>query len=252
MSTTAPVTTQGAEPLSEPQRLINTFVAPSKTFADLTRKPSWWAPWLISAVLSLAFAYTLQQKVGFDQVAENAINASPKQSEQLDRLQPAEREQQMRIVKVIFQAIFYGLPLISLVYGLVIAAALLATFNFLGSELSFKTAVPVVFYAFLPMSVVSTLIVIASMMAPGFAPEGFNIENPAATNLAAFLDPATTSRALYRLAAGVDILSIWTVILLGIGFSIVGNIKRSTAIWVIAIWLVVVKLVQAAWAAAGG
>jgi hypothetical protein len=49
----------------------------------------------------------------------------------------------------------------------------------------------------------------------------------------------------------VDVFNIWTVILLGIGFSCVSKVKRSTAILTVAGWLVIVKLIQAGMAAAG-
>jgi Yip1 domain len=238
--------------LSEPRRLLNTFIAPSKTFTDLNRKPSWWIPWLIAAVLSLIFVYTLQQRVGFDQIAEKAANASPRSAQQLERLEPAQREQQLRTMAAGFRVFFYAFPLVVLVYGLVIAGVLLLTFKFgMGAEIPFKKALAVVFYAFVPQSILSNIIVIASVMAPGFVAESFNLENPAATNLAAFLDASTTPRPLYGLAAGVDVFNIWTVILLGIGFSCVSKVKRSTAILTVAGWLVIVKLIQAGMAAAG-
>lgn len=41
--------------LSEPQRLINVFIAPQSTFADLRRKASWWVPFVLSCI----FAYGL-------------------------------------------------------------------------------------------------------------------------------------------------------------------------------------------------
>ncbi len=40
-------------PLSEPARILNTFIAPSKTFTDLQRKSSWWAPWLLISIVSI-------------------------------------------------------------------------------------------------------------------------------------------------------------------------------------------------------
>jgi len=42
-------------PLSEGQRIVDTFVAPSKTFADVLRKSSWWGPLLLMIVVSIAF-----------------------------------------------------------------------------------------------------------------------------------------------------------------------------------------------------
>jgi len=55
-------------PLSEGQRLVDVFFAPSKTFTDLRRNASWWAPFLIIAIVSLLFVYTVDQKVGFRKV----------------------------------------------------------------------------------------------------------------------------------------------------------------------------------------
>jgi len=75
---------QEPAPLSEGQRLVNTFFAPSKAFTDLRRNASWWAPFLIIAVVSLLFIYVVDQKVGFQKVAENQIQLQPKQAERLD------------------------------------------------------------------------------------------------------------------------------------------------------------------------
>ena len=246
-STSVPASTQS---LSEPQRLLNTFVAPSKTFTDLNRKPSWWAPWLVMAILSLVFAYLVDQKVGSEQIVETSLKMAPKEAEQLDRLAPEERRQRLTVAVKITQGILYSSPIFLLLIGLITAAVLMATFNFAtGSEISFRVALAVLFYAWLPPSVIKTVIVIASLLAPGFAREGFFIENPAATNLAAFIAFPPSSPALYKLAAGADVLAIWTIILLGIGFSTVSRAKRSTAMLMVAGWYVFIVLLGAGWAA---
>ncbi|MCI0349632.1 MAG: YIP1 family protein [Acidobacteriales bacterium] len=237
-------------PLSEPQRLLNTFIAPSKTFTDLKRKASWWAPWLVMAVLSCLFAYVVDQKVGSDQIVETSLKMAPKDAAQLDRLDPAARQSQLALAAKITQVIIYATPVVLLLLGLLVAVVLMGTINFAtGSETNFKTALAVTFYAWLPPSVVKTLIVIASLLAPGFAPEGFFIENPAATNLAAFMSFPPSSPALYKLAAAIDVLGVWTIILLGIGFSAVGKAKRSTATLLVAGWYVFIVLLGVAWAA---
>ena len=35
------------KPLSQAERVVDTFIAPSKTFTDILRSSSWWLPWLI-------------------------------------------------------------------------------------------------------------------------------------------------------------------------------------------------------------
>ena len=242
---------QTAPALSESQRLANTFIAPSKTFADLLRKPSWWAPWLVMAVLWIAFAYVVDNKVGSEQIVETALKMAPKQAEQLDRLDPAARQQQLSLAAKINRGVLYAIPvLFVLIPGLIVAVVLMATINFAtGSAINFRTALAVVFYGWLPPSVVKILIVIASLLSPGFAPEGFFVENPATTNLASFMSFPPSSVALYKLAAGVDVLAIWTIILLGIGFATVGKKKRSTATLIVAGWYVLIVVLSAGWAA---
>jgi hypothetical protein len=48
-------------PLSEGARLVNTFIAPSKTFTDLGRNASWWAPFILISVAALAFFVVVGQ-----------------------------------------------------------------------------------------------------------------------------------------------------------------------------------------------
>ena len=73
--------------LSEPQRLVNTFIAPSKTFIDIRRNASWWVPFLLVCIFSISFFVMVDKRVGFDQVARTMF-ANSKAIQQLD---PAHR-----------------------------------------------------------------------------------------------------------------------------------------------------------------
>ena len=66
----------GTAPLSEGARIVDTFIAPSKTFTDLRRSASWWAPWLLLSIVGMAFVFVVGRQIGFDQLAHNQINAS--------------------------------------------------------------------------------------------------------------------------------------------------------------------------------
>src|ERR1700730_11927265 len=96
MATAAAVPPQETAPLSEVQRVVNVFIAPSKTFTDLRRSASWWLPFLISVIVSTIFVYVGDQKVGFRKITENTLQTQPKQAEQLEKLPPDQREAQMR------------------------------------------------------------------------------------------------------------------------------------------------------------
>ena len=75
-----------AEPvgLSQWQRVINTFSAPSKTFEDIKRgNRSWWMPFLIAIMAGYVLFAAITFKIGWAQVAENTIHLSPKSEEKL-------------------------------------------------------------------------------------------------------------------------------------------------------------------------
>jgi len=239
--------TQGPAPLSEGQRLINVFFAPSKTFTDLRRNANWWAPFLIMAIVSMMFVYVVDQKVGFRKVVENQIRLQPKQADRLERLPADQRETAMRQQTGFWRAFSYASPLVGLIFYAIIAAVLFATFKFaVSADIRFKTMFALVIYAWLPAVFVSLLAII-SLLA-GVSSDGFMIQNPAATNLGAFLDP-TASPVLYALLSSVDVFTIWSLILMAIGVTCISKVKRGTAFAVVLGWYglwVLIKLGLAA------
>ena len=59
--------------LSQGERVIDTFIAPSKTFTDILRSQSWWLPFLIIIVIGYGFIFAVEKKVGWEQVVENSL-----------------------------------------------------------------------------------------------------------------------------------------------------------------------------------
>jgi hypothetical protein len=53
------------------------------------------------------------------------------------------------------------------------------------------------------------------------------------------------------MASSLDILVIWTIVLMGIGFACNSKVKRGTAIGIVAGWYLLWKLVTSALAARG-
>jgi hypothetical protein len=48
-------------PLSQGARIINTFIAPSKTFTDLRRSASWWLPFLLITIAGWGLVFVAEQ-----------------------------------------------------------------------------------------------------------------------------------------------------------------------------------------------
>jgi Yip1 domain len=221
-------------PMSEGARIVDTFIAPSKTFTDLRRNASWWAPFLLMVIVSTVFVYTAGQKIGFRKIMENQMQAQPKAQARLENLPADQREAQLQAGAKFTGIISYAFPVITLIIWLVIATALFATFKFAaGADVSFKVALAIVIYSALPL-MVKTLLALVSVVA-GMSPDSFSFQNPVATNPGYFMNPSDNV-FLYSVASGVDIFLIWTLALTAIGFACVSKVKRSTSFAIVFGW----------------
>jgi hypothetical protein len=250
---TPPVASSGAPEtaprLSEGARIINTFIAPSKTFTDLRRNAAWWAPWLLISIFSIAFMLTISKQIGFEQITRNQIAHSAR-ADQFDKLPADQQAKQVQISIRILQVFAFGSPIVILFFSLIATVILWATFKVgFSAQTTFGQAYAIGMYAGLP-GVIGAILGIISLFA-GVNPEGFDINNPIATNLAYYLDPDTTGKFVRGMASALDLFIIWTIVLIGIGYSSTSKVKRSTAIIVVVCWYLVWKLITSGLATLG-
>lgn len=228
--------------LSEGQRLLYTFTAPSKTMADLRRNASWWVPWLLISVASLAFCFTLDKKIGWGQVMETQIQANPKSAEKMDRMQPEQREKIAKIQEISARVIGYAAPVTTLLLLVVVAGVLLGVFNFgFGAKLQFKELMGVVAYGYLPTILYSLLVILIMFLVE---PDVFDIKNPIASGPAYFVP--STMPFLKGVLGAFDVFTLWQVFLLAIGVSQLSKVKKGMAFAVIFALVLVVKFVGGA------
>ncbi len=198
----SPVPMPEPTPLSQGARIVNTFIAPSKTFTDLRRNASWWAPWLLIAVCAALFAYAMGKQVGFEQISKSQVEHS-KRADQFDKLPADQQAAQLRVTGKVVAFFSYFSPFLLLLYCLIGTLVLWLTFKLvLGGETTFGQAYAITMHAWLP-----GMIFVRAM------------------------------------ASSLDFLSIWTIILIGIGYACTSKVKRSTAITIVAVWYLVFKLV---------
>ena len=154
----------------------------------------------------------------------------------------------LQLSVTITKAISYCFPIVLLISLAVIAVVLMVTFNFgMGQEIGFAESMAVVTYAHLP-GIIKGVLATVSLYA-GASPEGFNFENPLASNLGALID-VSEHPLLYRLGSAVDVFTIWVLILTGIGFACVSKLKRSTSLAVVFGWYALITLIGIGFAAA--
>jgi Yip1 domain len=245
MSSASSVAPLEQPPLSQGERVIDTFIAPSKTFTDIRRSSSWWVPWILLAIVSLAMVTVVDKKLGMDKVVENQMALSPKQAEKLDQLPPDQRASQMQTIVKFTRTIAYAYPAIAIIVVAIMAAVLMGTFNLgFGAHLTFNQCMAISMYASLP-GIIKALIAILAISVGGG--ESFTFQNPVASNLGALVDPS--SHFLYSVATSLDVFTIWVIVLTGLGYACVTKLKRGTCMAVVFGWWAVVVLAGAGFAA---
>lgn len=230
----------GVGGLSQGERVVDVFVAPSKTFHDILRSSSWWLPFLLMVVFTLAQGFVVDRQVGFDRVTENQIEANPKRADAMNQLPPEQKAAQLHMMAKVTGGITYAMPLFLLFATAVYALILWGSFNFLlGSETTFSRVFAVCMYASLPYMLLAILVII-SLYAGGNA-EGFDYKYPAGTSLGYFfVDVAPWLRALL---GRLDIIQLWTVVLTALGMSIVAKkTLMQSAMVVFGLWFLMTLL----------
>jgi len=109
-----------------------------------------------------------------------------------------------------------GIPLMTLV----VAAVVMVAARIFGSSVTFKQMFSITAYSWLTGALNAALAIVILFLKP---PGEFNLENPTGFNVAAYLDPMTTSKWLYSLAGSLDLFAIWTAILMAVGISAAGK-----------------------------
>jgi hypothetical protein len=226
---TAPTAISQGPLLSQPTRIVNTFIDPVKTFTDLNRGNAWWMAFLLLVVVGYATVFGIVKQITIEKLVENQINSNPRTVEQMEKLTPEQRAQAMQR-GVLFGKIFsYGFPASAMVQFLILAGIMMLIVNFgLGGSVGYGRSLAVTVYGFLP-SVLKSLLMALMLFSGKVDPDNFNIQNPVATNLGFFVNDAE-HHALFVLGTFIDVFNLWVCILLGLGFACVTKVKRGTAI----------------------
>lgn len=210
---TTPVT-----PAPEPQaaispvgRLFGVLFSPGKTFGDIVRKPTWVAPFVVLVVLSLGASIIFVQRVDWRDYISQQIDKSP-QAGQLTADQKEQRVEMGAKFAPIFGdvagAVFPACILLLTTLVMWGAYSLLA-----GVNTGFKTSFSITAHSFMTAIISTPIFLLIILLKPR---DTIDVDNPVATNVAAFL-PAEIPKWLFTLAKQIDIFTIWTLLLIGIG-----------------------------------
>lgn len=228
--------------LSEGQRVLYTFTAPSQTMADIRRNASWWVPWLLISIFALGFAFTLDKRIGWDQVMENQLQSNPKAAEKMEKVPADQREKILKLQTNVARGISYATPVITVIFIAAIGGIVLGVFNFgFGAKLKYGQAMSIAAYSMLPGLLQNLLVILMMFLV---APDQFNLNHPLATNPGYFV--ASTSPVLKGFLSAFDVFILWQIFLLSVGAEQVGKLKKTNAFLTLFVMVVLWKLATSA------
>ncbi|HTH53927.1 MAG TPA: YIP1 family protein [Edaphobacter sp.] len=223
---------QGAG-LSEVERVVDVFVAPSKTFTDILRNASWWLPFALILIMMLGSTITIDKTVGFARVAEVQIQQNPKQADRFNNLTAEQKATQLQGMEKGYRFSSYGSFLIVLIFVAIAALLYWATFNFgLGAQTTYKQMFAVWMYASLPRLITGVLSIV--LLLAGVNTDSYNMQNPIGTNLAYYMQDSAPW--LKTVLGFFDVIGLWVLALLVIGTAIVAKVPRAKAAVVVIGW----------------
>ncbi len=237
------INAEASTSLSQVERVIDTFVAPSKTFHDILRDASWWLPWLLGVLVTMGFSAAIQQQIGWDKTYSNILqHSSETQQERTAQLPPDQQARQKAIAASFTKYIVWASPVLGLLFAAIAAGVLLMTLNFgLGGHATFGQLFTVWMYATLPWLIQGILGII--VLFAGLDADAFNLKNPVGTNLGYYL-PADWPQWLIAFATSIDVLSIWVIILLTIGCAVVAKTKLAATATAVVGWWILITLAK--------
>jgi len=206
--------------MGEVSRISGVFFEPTKTFTDIARRPSWLLPMILVILASMAASFVISQRITWDRVVRQQVESRAQQ------LPAEQRERQIEMGVKVASVMGYagsvvGVPIICLV----VAGVLLGIVaGILSAPVRFKQVLAVVCWAGMP-NLIKTILMIVVIYLKN--PDDFNMKNPLAFNLGAFLDPEKTSKFLYSLCTSIDLFTLWVIFLTAVGLKAAAGKKVS-------------------------
>jgi len=232
----------GAE-MSTAETLTGIFFEPSRTFEALRARPRFLVAGLIVFILTCLVTAALYARVDMAQFIRDRIEQSPRAAQ----VSEEQKETQVRVGKII------GMVFIPLAVPVMIAggaALYLLGVMAMGGSITYKKALAVWCYSWLPQSILGTLIALLVLFLK--SPDSIVPENLVATNPAALMS-TESSKVLIALLRQFDLLRFFGMFLAALGLRKVAKISSGQA-WavVLGLWLLGLLLAVGSAAIFGG
>ena len=222
-------------------RMMSVLTAPAKTFKSIAEKPTAWLAILILVVVT----------VGITVVVTSKIDGEVMMREQLEKSGQEMTEEQMESAIAIGSKMKWIGPAFVVVFAPLFMLVAGGLFQVQGSDMNFMRSLAVYTYASMPALVKGLLTLPVALSRAEISAEAAQQGTLLMSNLA-FLGPDDAGPAVIAALGSADVFSVWIIVLLSMGYSIVGKVSKPAAtVTVVLIWLFGVAL-KVGFAALGG
>jgi hypothetical protein len=213
MATTSVPAPEAQAAISPLGRILGVFFSPGETFQDIVRKPTWVLPVVLLTLLSVAVSFSINQRINWREFMSQQIEKSPGAA----NMSAEQKEQRIEGGAKFSPPFTYAIGLLGpIIATLLVALVMWGSYNLLGSaNTNFGASFGITSHAFLTGLVSSPLFILVLYLKPYGT---VDLDNPVAANLGAVL-PDDSAKWLVALGKSIDIFSIWTLVLLAIGFA---------------------------------
>jgi hypothetical protein len=237
-------------PTSEPpakntfQRFAGVLFAPADTFRDIARRPDILTPLIVLVVISFIVSALIIPRMDFEAAFREQM------ASQNSKMSDADLDRAAKMGSAFGKVMAWTGPIWGILIWVIIAGVLLLAHRLFGGEGNFKQALSTVLYSWIPLTINGIVTGIVALARGEIDPTTMQTlvkSNPA------FLVDMKDNPILFAALSSLDIFTIWTLILLVIGFATLSRLSRAkSAVIIVSLWLltVVVKLGFAALGAA--
>ncbi len=210
-------------------RLVGALWSPTATFRAIRERPTWGLALVFLVGLSLGVALLISQKLDVVEMLEKQLAAQGKEV-------PADLEANAGIIRgCSFVQGFIGPPIFYLV-----GAAVFLAFNLLGGTLRYPVSFSVLLHAFLPKAIQGLVLLPILRSRKSVSIEEIQSGGLLQSNLG-FLAPPDAP-ALAVLLGSLDFFTLWTVVLLVIGYREGAKVSTGKAAGlVVTLWILSVS-----------
>jgi hypothetical protein len=217
--------------LTAVQRLWTAFTSPGQVFADIAIKPSWVLCLVLMALLAVALQLvvlphldneaTLRERLGerAEGISDEQIERMVEQGEKFARFAP--------IIGLVVSPIAFA----------IMAAIFFVLLKIVGSDVDYLRTFSTTLHAYWPASVLASVLTAVLIQRVGLIPQQ-EFTNIVKSHPGAFLSPDAPAW-LSAAASTLSVFNIWIVVLLIIGFKVVGKVSTGrAAVAALVPWLV--------------